>query len=117
MAPCIGAKVVEMARKLKSKWLSNDQIEAVKGFGRRFKVTMRSGVICNRVWETEDADYGYTYSPSYLIKDIEYIADDMAEKGMEVYISTSETGVEVAGLYPRTWDGEFVSWKLETEEE
>lgn len=106
-----------MARKLKSKWLSDDRIEAVKGFGRRFKMTVRTGVIRNRVWETEDADYGYTYSPSYLISEIEDIADDMEERGMEVYVSASETGVEVAGLYPRTWDGEFVSWELETEEE
>jgi hypothetical protein len=60
-----------------------------------------------------DADYGYTYSPSYLISEIEDIADDIAEREMEVYISTSETGVEVAGLYPRTWDGEFVSWNRE----
>jgi hypothetical protein len=109
--------VVELARKLKSKWLSDDQIEVVKGFGRRFKMTMRSGVIRNNIYETEDADYGYIYSPSYLIKDIEYIADDMAEKEMEVYVSTSETGVVVAGLYPRTWDGEFVSWELELEPE
>jgi hypothetical protein len=44
--------VIEMARKLKSKWLSKDQIETIKGFGRRFKMTQRSGVIDNRVWET-----------------------------------------------------------------
>lgn len=106
-----------MARKLKSKWLGNEQIGVIKGFGRKVKMAMRSGVIRNNIYETEDADYGYIYSPSHLIKDIEYIADDMAERGMEVYVATSETGVEVAGLYPRTWEGEFVSWELETEKE
>ncbi len=106
-----------MGRKLRSEWLSEEQIEAVKGFGRRFRMTMRSGVIRRNIYETEDASHGYVYSPSYLIRDIECVADDMAEKGMEVYVSVGETGVEVAGLYPGTWDGEFESWELENDAE
>ncbi len=102
-----------MARKLKSRWLDKAQVEVIKGFGRRIRITQRSGIIRNNVSETEDADYGYTYSPSSLIKEIEEVAEEIAERGMEVYVSVNETGVEVAGLYPGTWDGEFVSWKRE----
>ncbi len=102
-----------MAGKLKSKWLREDQVQVIKGFGRSFRVTLRSGVIRNNVFETEDADYGYKYSPSSLIKEIEYIAEEMAERGMEVYISADETGVQVAGYIPGTWDGEFESLDLE----
>jgi hypothetical protein len=109
----MGTEVVEMARKLKSKWLSEDQIEVVKGFGRRFRITQRSGVIRNNLFETEDADYGYTYSPTFLVKEIEEVAEEMAERGMEVHISADGTGVEVAGFYPGTWDGEFQSWDIE----
>ena len=65
--------MVETAGKFKSKWLSREQIEAVKGFGRRFRMTMRSGVIHRNIYNTEDADHGYTYSPSYLIGEIEDI--------------------------------------------
>jgi hypothetical protein len=106
-----------MARKLKSKWLDQAQIEVIKGFGRRIRITQRSGIICDNVSETEDTDYGYTYSPSSLVKEVEEIAEEMAERGMDVYVSVNETGVEVAGLYPRTWDGEFVSWNREDLEE
>ncbi len=106
-----------MGRKLRSEWLSEEQIEAVKRFGRRFRMTIRSGVIRGNIYETEDASHGHVYSPSYLIKDIECVADDMAEKGMEVYVSVDETGVEVAGFYPGTWDGVFESWKLESDTE
>ncbi len=102
-----------MARKLKSRWLDKAQVEVIKGFGRRIRITQRSGIICNNVSETEDADYGYTYSPSSLIKEIEEVAEEIAGRGMEVYVSVNETGVEVAGLYPGTWDGEFVSWDRE----
>jgi hypothetical protein len=109
----MGTEVMEVAGKLKSKWLREDQIKAIKGFGRRFRITQRSGVIRNNVSEVEDADYGYTYSPTSLIEEIEQIAEELAERGMEVYISVDGTGVEVAGMYPRTWDGEFVSWDLE----
>jgi len=108
-----GAEVIGMARKLKSKWLDEAQIKVIKGFGRRFRTTLRSGVIRNNVSETEDADYGYVYSPSFLIKEIEGVTEEMAERGMDVYVSANETGVEVAGLYPGTWDGEFVSWSRE----
>jgi hypothetical protein len=106
-----------MAGKLKSKWLSQAQIEVIKGFGRRIRITQRSGIISNNVSEVEDADYGYTHSPSSLIKEVEEVAEEMAERGMDVYVSVNETGVEVAGLYPHTWDGEFVSWDREDLEE
>jgi diphthamide synthase subunit DPH2 len=108
-------EVVGMAR-LKSKWLSEDQIRVVKGFGRRFRMIQRSGIIRNNVSETEDAGYGYTYSPPSLIKEIEEVAEEMEERGLEVYISANETGVEVAGMYPGTWDGEFQRWDMEEEE-
>jgi hypothetical protein len=112
----MGTEVVEMARKLKSKWLSEDQIKVIGGFGRRFRITQRSGVIRNNVSETEDADYGHTYSPTSLIEEIEEVAEEMAERGMEVYISADGTGVEVSGMYPGTWDGEFQRWGIEEEE-
>jgi hypothetical protein len=108
----MGAEVIGMAGKLKSKWLSEDKIKVIRGFGRRFRVTQRSGVIRNNVSEVEDA-YGYTYSPTSLIKEVEEVAAEFAAKGMEVYISVDGTGVEVAGMIPGTWDGEFVSWDLE----
>ena len=38
----MGAEVMEMAGKLKSKWLSEDQIKVIKGFGRRFGITRMS---------------------------------------------------------------------------
>jgi hypothetical protein len=107
-------EVVEMAGKLKSEWLSEDQIKIIKGLGRRFGVTQRSGVIRNNASEVEDVDHGYTYSPTSLIEEIEEVAAEFAKKGMEVYISADRTGVEVAGMYPGTWDGEFVSWDRTT---
>jgi len=102
-----------MTGKLKTKWLDQAQIEVIRGFGRRIRITQRSGIILNNVSETEDADYGYTHSPFSLIKEVEEIAEEIAERGMDVYVSVNEVGVEVAGLHPGTWDGEFVSWDRE----
>jgi len=113
----MGTEVMEVAGKLKSKWLSKDQIKVIKGFGRRFRTVIRSGVIRNGLYETEDASHDHIYSPTFLIKEVESLADLFEERGMDVYISVKETGVWVSGMYPRTWDGEFESWHLGGDED
>jgi phosphoenolpyruvate carboxylase len=106
----IAMEVIEMAKS--NKWLSEEQVETIKKFGRKLQITQRSGVIRNSIYYVEDVDYGYTYSPTSLIKEVEEVAKEFAEKGLEVYVQVDE-GVEVAGLVPGAWDGEFVSWDLE----